>query len=92
MTKTNACTLQASREQLAVSEFANALLVIPKTLASNAAKDATQLVAKLRAFHNRSQQDKNLEHLKWYALFWEKSALKFIVNRQELANYFVSAI
>ncbi|KAI1722106.1 TCP-1/cpn60 chaperonin family domain-containing protein [Ditylenchus destructor] len=61
-------TSLASREQLAVSEFANALLVIPKTLASNAAKDATQLVAKLRAFHNRSQQDKNLEHLKWAGL------------------------
>lgn len=55
----------ASREQLAVAEFANALLVIPKTLAANAAKDATQLVAKLRAFHNRSQLEKNLQHLKW---------------------------
>jgi len=65
----------ASREQLAVAEFANALLVIPKTLASNAAKDATQLVAKLRAFHNRSQQDKNLQHLKWAGLDLENGDL-----------------
>jgi T-complex protein 1 subunit alpha len=31
-------------------------LVIPKTLAVNAAKDSTDLVAKLRAYHNASQQ------------------------------------
>jgi T-complex protein 1 subunit alpha len=30
-------------------------LVIPKTLAVNAAKDSTDLVAKLRAFHNAAQ-------------------------------------
>eukprot|EP01096_Ripella_sp_DP13-Kostka_P006703 TRINITY_DN2413_c0_g1_i1.p1 TRINITY_DN2413_c0_g1~~TRINITY_DN2413_c0_g1_i1.p1 ORF type:complete len:546 (-),score=306.76 TRINITY_DN2413_c0_g1_i1:196-1833(-) len=44
-----------SREQLAIAQFAEALLVIPKTLAVNAAKDATDLVAKLRAHHNASQ-------------------------------------
>jgi len=44
-----------SREQLAVQEFADALLVIPKTLAVNAAKDASELVARLRAAHARSQ-------------------------------------
>jgi len=64
----NFATTLASREQLAVAEFANALLVIPKTLSANAAKDATQLVAKLRAFHNKSQQDKSLPHLKWAGL------------------------
>jgi len=48
-------TTLASREQLAIAEFANALLVIPKTLAVNAAKDSTDLVAKLRAYHNASQ-------------------------------------
>lgn len=41
-----------SREQLAIAEFSEALLVIPKTLALNAAKDATDLIAKLRVFHN----------------------------------------
>lgn len=44
-----------SREQLAIAEFSEALLVIPKTLAVNAAKDATDLVAKLRVFHNAAQ-------------------------------------
>ncbi|PAV23236.1 T-complex 1 [Pyrrhoderma noxium] len=44
-----------SREQLAIAEFANALLLIPKTLAVNAAKDSIDLVAKLRAYHNAAQ-------------------------------------
>jgi T-complex protein 1 subunit alpha len=39
------------REQVAIAEFADALLVIPKTLAVNAAKDAIELVAQLRAKH-----------------------------------------
>ena len=30
-------------------------MVIPKTLAVNAAKDSTELVAKLRAYHNAAQ-------------------------------------
>jgi T-complex protein 1 subunit alpha len=37
--------------------------VIPKTLAVNAAQDATDLVAKLRAHHNAAQMDKTKEHL-----------------------------
>lgn len=41
-----------SREQLAIAEFSEALQVIPKVLALNAAKDATELLAKLRVFHN----------------------------------------
>lgn len=45
-----------SREQLAIAEFSEALLIIPKTLAMNAAKDATDLIAKLRVFHNAAQQ------------------------------------
>jgi T-complex protein 1 subunit alpha len=43
-----------TREQVAVQEFAQALLVIPKTLAVNAAKDSSELVAQLRAVHARS--------------------------------------
>uniref|UniRef100_A0A914XUA8 T-complex protein 1 subunit alpha n=1 Tax=Panagrolaimus superbus TaxID=310955 RepID=A0A914XUA8_9BILA len=64
----NFSTSLASREQLPVAEFANALLVIPKVLASNAAQDATQLVAKLRAFHNKSQHEKASAHLKYAGL------------------------
>ena len=46
---------QGSREQLAIAEFAASLLAIPKQLAVNAAKDSTDLVAKLRAYHNAAQ-------------------------------------
>ena len=48
-------TTLGSKEQLAIKEFADALLVIPKTLAVNAAQDATELVAKLCAFHHAAQ-------------------------------------
>ncbi len=54
-----------TREQLAIQEFADALLVIPKTLAVNAAKDSSELVAKLRAAHAKSQKgdsDKTLKN------------------------------
>ncbi|PVU88402.1 hypothetical protein BB559_005579 [Furculomyces boomerangus] len=51
----NFASTLGSREQLAVAEFASALLVIPRQLAVNAAKDATDLVAKLRAYHSASQ-------------------------------------
>lgn len=43
-----------SREQLAIAQFAEALLVIPKTLSLNAALDATDLVAKLRVVHTEA--------------------------------------
>ncbi len=46
-----------TREQIAIQEFADALLVIPKTLAVNAAKDSSELVAKLRSSHAKSQKD-----------------------------------
>jgi T-complex protein 1 subunit alpha len=45
-----------NREQLAIAEFSEALLIIPKTLAMNAAKDATDLISKLRVFHNEAQK------------------------------------
>ena len=51
----NFATTLGSREQLAIAEFAQALLVIPKTLAVNAAKDSTDLVATLRAYHTAAQ-------------------------------------
>jgi len=51
----NFATTLGSREQLAIAEFATALLIIPKTLAVNAAKDSTELVAKLRSYHNTAQ-------------------------------------
>lgn len=45
----NFATTLGSREQLAIAEVADALLVIPKALAVNAAKDATELVCCLAA-------------------------------------------
>lgn len=49
------CSGFSSKEQIAISEFSEALNVIPKTLATNAAKDATELISKLRALHTASQ-------------------------------------
>jgi T-complex protein 1 subunit alpha len=57
--------MQGSREQLAIAEFANALLVIPKTLSVNAAQDATELVARLRAVHNAAQHQADKAGMKW---------------------------
>jgi T-complex protein 1 subunit alpha len=53
-----------TREQLAVTEFAEALLVIPRTLSVNAALDATELVSQLISAHHRYQtsgEEKNEE-------------------------------
>jgi len=55
----NFATTLGSREQLAIAQFAEALLIIPKTLAVNSAKDAIDLVAKLRAHHNTAQKDES---------------------------------
>ncbi|KAF2672458.1 t-complex protein-like protein 1 [Microthyrium microscopicum] len=49
-------TSVGSREQLAIAAFATSLLIIPKTLAVNAALDATELVAQLRSRHALSQR------------------------------------
>ena len=47
-----------SREQMAINEYAESLNVIPKQLAINAAKDATDLLTKLRYVHERYQKEK----------------------------------
>jgi T-complex protein 1 subunit alpha len=59
-----------TREQLAIAEFSEALLIIPKVLAINAAKDATDLIAKLRVFHNAAQKtdDEAKKDLKYSGL------------------------
>lgn len=48
-------TSMSSREQLAVAQYAEALLVIPRVLSVNAAKDATELVSVLKSHHYTSQ-------------------------------------
>lgn len=45
----------SSKEQIAVAEFAEALLIIPKVLSGNAAKDSAELISKLRVLHNAAQ-------------------------------------
>lgn len=76
-----------SREQLAIAEFSEALQCIPKILSMNAAKDATELLAKLRVYHSAAQRtDGNANDEK-------KKALKYsgldLINgkvRNNLAN------
>jgi len=69
-------TTLGSREQLAIAEFAEALLVIPKVLSVNAAKDSTELVAKLRAYHHAAQTKPDKAHLAGYGLDLVKGELK----------------
>lgn len=64
----NYATSLASREQMAIAEFARALLCVPKQLAVNAALDSTELVAQLRARHNASQVNKDCANYKWFGL------------------------
>jgi T-complex protein 1 subunit alpha len=55
-----------SREQLAVAEFAEALNVIPKQLTINAAKDASDLLTKLRFVHDKARKATDEEEAKKY--------------------------
>lgn len=59
-----------TREHLAVGEFAQALLVIPRTLSVNAAQDAIELVARLRSNQHtaHSQSDTTDQTLKFTGL------------------------
>ncbi|RKF54970.1 T-complex protein 1 subunit alpha [Golovinomyces cichoracearum] len=67
-----------SREQLAIGEFAQALLAIPKTLAVNAALDASELVAQLRSRHALSQRTQEDE---------VNQDEKFISKKKNFKNY-----
>lgn len=68
----NLSTTFSSKEQMAIAKFAEAMLIIPKTLAVNAAKDATELVARLTSVHYaRGQQlsaNNTTDDLKWSGL------------------------
>ncbi|KAJ4727203.1 T-complex protein 1 alpha subunit [Melia azedarach] len=69
-------TTLGSREQLAIAEFAESLLIIPKVLAVNAAKDATELVAKLRAYHHTAQTKADKKHLSSMGLDLAKGTIR----------------
>ena len=47
----------STSEQLAVEAFGRSLLVIPKTLSVNAAKDATELISQLCAAHANKENE-----------------------------------
>ena len=51
-----------------VAPSAQAMLVIPKQLSVNAAQDATDMVAKLRANHNAAQTDATKAELRFYGM------------------------
>jgi len=65
-----------SREQLAIQEFAQALTIIPKTLALNGAFDAIDLVAKLRGYHQKAQTDEASKRYKWIGLDLTNGAVR----------------
>lgn len=67
-----------TREQMVIREYADALLVIPKTLAVNAAKDASELVARLRSVHARGQHgdDEADATLKFMGLDLENGSIR----------------
>ena len=72
----------SSREQLAIAEFAAALLVIPKTLAINGGYDAADLVSRLRGYHAQSQlkSDEDTKDMKYYGLDLDDGKIANRVN------------
>eukprot|EP00697_Spironema_sp_BW2_P007963 gnl/Spiro4/22423_TR11054_c0_g1_i1.p1 gnl/Spiro4/22423_TR11054_c0_g1~~gnl/Spiro4/22423_TR11054_c0_g1_i1.p1 ORF type:complete len:551 (-),score=65.06 gnl/Spiro4/22423_TR11054_c0_g1_i1:65-1717(-) len=72
----NFATSLGSREQLAIVEFAQALLVIPKTLAINAAQDATELIAQLRSYHYTSQSSEGSAEFSNFGLDLTKGSVR----------------
>merc|ERR1719433_2378722 len=65
-----------SREQLAIQEFAQALTIIPKTLALNGAHDAIDLVAKLRGYHQKAQAEEASKRYRWIGLNLEDGSVR----------------
>lgn len=65
-----------AREQMAIAAFADALLVIPKTLATNGALDALDLTTQLVAAHNQSQTDSEKTEFATYGLDIEKGGIR----------------
>ncbi|KAK4379441.1 hypothetical protein RND71_001303 [Anisodus tanguticus] len=69
-------TTLGSREQLAIAQFAESLLVIPKVLANNAAKDSSDLVSKLRSCHYLAQTKADKKHLSSMGLDLAKGTVR----------------
>ncbi len=58
--------------------YAEALLVIPKQLAVNAAKDATDLIAGLLARHDASQRSEDKADWKYYGLDLSEGKVRLV--------------
>lgn len=65
-----------SKEQLAVSAFAEALMVIPTTLCMNAACDAIDMTSKLRVAHHSARNDPGKRDMKYTGLDLVKGGLR----------------
>lgn len=61
-------TSLGTRESLAIQAFAEALMVIPRTLTINSAFDATELVSQLRSYHYTAQTVEGKEDYKYSGL------------------------
>lgn len=76
---------------MAINEFAEALLVIPRTLTLNAALDSTDLVAKLKSVHYKSQMEEGKSELKFTGLDLNEGKLrnnkKFGVFEPSISKY-----
>jgi T-complex protein 1 subunit alpha len=72
----NLADRMGSREQLAIDAFARALLIIPKTLAVNGAHDATDLVAKMLAFHHAAQTNEQKANYRFVGLDLDKGKVR----------------
>lgn len=70
----------SSREQLAISEFSQALLTVPKTLAVNAAKDSSELLTQLRLRHSLSLAKPEHAKYKRYGLDLTKGKTADVVK------------
>jgi len=73
-------TSMSSREALAVAQFAEALLVIPRVLTINAAHDAAELLASMKAHHHTSQVVAGKEALKYTGLDLSVGGVKDNLN------------
>lgn len=74
-------TSMGTRESLAVQQFAEALMVIPRTLTINSAHDATELVSQLRSYHHTAQSVEGKEEYRFMGLDLNKG---LVINNMEM--------
>lgn len=75
----NMALKSTSKDLTVIAEFAEALLIIPKQLALNAAHDATELLSKLLVLHSTYQNnplEKKFEGLQYSGLDLEKGKVR----------------